>query len=921
MATSCEGAAGQRDNAKRPKLQRACDLCRKKKIRCDGSEMPNNRCSKCITYDVDCTYDVVNQKRPPTKSYVEILETRLQKMEELVDRLQPRSKSPQPESETHLTSNQSSPHSPADHSTPSTTAATVITPSFNAPSPSDSAELDPSDDEMAASQKLISSFRKFKIRPKDASMRYHGKSSSLMLLRAAVDMRAEFEGVNSEEFVMPPPDYGTTQATDEQVFQLLTVGDDLPPYTDFPPPDLMRKLIDAYFENMNTYVPILHRPTLEKGIAEGLHLRDEGFGAVLLLVCANGSGWMADPMDPSLIDAGSQRLPGAKWFLEVERARRSVIASPRLYDLQKCVLMAHYMGSFGTPHSTWTLVGLGLRMAQDVGIHRRKTYSSMKKAEGELWKRAFWSLLTFDRVISSSLGRQCALQDEDFDVEPLIECDDEYWDTGNPDTDFKQPEGKPSKITFLNCYSRLLQISAFCSRTLYSINKSKLMLGFVGHEWEERIVAELDSALNKWIDTVPDFLRWDPHRESVEFLGQSAALHTKYYQLQIFVHRPFLPFARKSTRLTFPSLAICTNAARSLVHVCDVQFKRTGKPLMHNRVRPDRPLYLRTAHTVLPSMQQMGLFTAGIVLLINMWSGKKAGLTSQSAAEDVRKCMAMLELLKPHSHSASRLWQVLNCLYSAGDFKTQDQGPSLKRARSAELSEQGSTSGQGQSKSGQQGEQPATVPIGSEMDEKSCMPTHQFVANTLGPQNTSLPGFHAASNAHQGATMGTDAVQPFNLPVRTEELGRIPFNYGFSPSCFDPTYSQNSQAVFNSGAGPSSYAPLAGQLSTACQSLTFERTGYPQPSAGESFSMFDFSHLTQPHAAALNHQVQRQDFGAAVPELTVDDLALAGNALEMWSTAPASMDWADWGAFVNNVSGVGMGDALMPEPRNPPAEY
>lgn len=26
----------------------------------DGSEMPNNRCSKCITYDVDCTYDVVN---------------------------------------------------------------------------------------------------------------------------------------------------------------------------------------------------------------------------------------------------------------------------------------------------------------------------------------------------------------------------------------------------------------------------------------------------------------------------------------------------------------------------------------------------------------------------------------------------------------------------------------------------------------------------------------------------------------------------------------------------------------------------------------------------------------------------------------------------------------------------------------------
>ena len=45
------------------------------------------------------------------------------------------------------------------------------------------------------------------------------------------------------------------------------------------------------------------------------------------------------------------------------------------------------------------------------------------------------------------------------------------------------------------------------ARGQYSINKSKALLGFVGQQWEQRIVAELDSALNKWIDTVPD------HRE------------------------------------------------------------------------------------------------------------------------------------------------------------------------------------------------------------------------------------------------------------------------------------------------------------------------------------------------------------------------------------------------------------------------
>ena len=37
----------------------------------------------------------------------------------------------------------------------------------------------------------------------------------------------------------------------------------------------------------------------------------------------------------------------------------------------------------------------------------------------------------------------------------------------------------------------------------YSINKSKSLLGHGDSRWEQRIVAELDSALNKWVDTVP----------------------------------------------------------------------------------------------------------------------------------------------------------------------------------------------------------------------------------------------------------------------------------------------------------------------------------------------------------------------------------------------------------------------------------
>jgi hypothetical protein len=30
------------------------------------------------------------------------------------------------------------------------------------------------------------------------------------------------------------------------------------------------------------------------------------------------------------------------------------------------------------------------------------------------------------------------------------------------------------------------------------------MLGLVGPKWEQQVVAELDSSLNKWVDSVPE---------------------------------------------------------------------------------------------------------------------------------------------------------------------------------------------------------------------------------------------------------------------------------------------------------------------------------------------------------------------------------------------------------------------------------
>jgi hypothetical protein len=36
------------------------------------------------------------------------------------------------------------------------------------------------------------------------------------------------------------------------------------------------------------------------------------------------------------------------------------------------------------------MVGVGLRLVQDVGKHRKRVYNSMDLAEAELWRRTFW---------------------------------------------------------------------------------------------------------------------------------------------------------------------------------------------------------------------------------------------------------------------------------------------------------------------------------------------------------------------------------------------------------------------------------------------------------------------------------------------------------------------------------------------------
>jgi len=107
---------------------------------------------------------------------------------------------------------------------------------------------------------------------------------------------------------------------------------DSPTYI-FPDEDLIPWLIGAYFEQINCFLPLLHRQTFEKSVADGLHFTDPMFGAIFLLVCAHGSRFSHDPR---VLAEGSNSLRSAgwKWFEQVNVLRKSLFKRTTLYELQ-----------------------------------------------------------------------------------------------------------------------------------------------------------------------------------------------------------------------------------------------------------------------------------------------------------------------------------------------------------------------------------------------------------------------------------------------------------------------------------------------------------------------------------------------------------------------------------------------------------
>ncbi|KAJ7617290.1 fungal-specific transcription factor domain-containing protein [Roridomyces roridus] len=651
------------------KQNRACDVCRRRKTKCEGALLPGSKCAICVAANLDCTYKDSARKRITQSRQVADLEKRLRDSQAVVRNLRAQVVQLQTEldvarSEGTLDSRASSSD---EHASPA--AATPRSDPGNAtlhilraalrnlitpPAPSTEDLRDAELDEKMAALRMDSPL-------------YVGKSSGAVLVDALLvvkdDVKREVQRTSSNPLSRGIDGmWGTSTRRPEYWLAKpwTKLRDDLTPihpYT-FPAPDLAAHLIDLYFSRANIYLPVLHRPTFERSVAKGVYLWDNSFAATMLLVCAIGSRYSDDPRVLSTHGEQPGHLHcGWEWFNQVPPAGRHIFGQATLYDLQYYCLAVYFLMGATAPRASYMLVGVGLRLAQDVGAHRHTTHAKEPLAERELWKRAFWVLVYLDSYFSTHLGRTCAIQYDDFDVDPLIECDDEYWE--HPTHPFIQPAGVPSRIAFFNSLIRLTHILAFTLKILFSLNKTRGLLSADDCEgWEEQFVADLDSALNRWREEVPEHLTWDPARADAVSFHQSVALNCAFCGLQILIHRSFIPGVRNAPNTSrLPSLTVCTSAARLCAGMVDVQRQRNGA----------EPVALNTN----------GVFTAALMLILNVWIGRRDGhgesVDVRRDTEYVKKCIEVLRVSERRWQHAGILCDVLTELMSFGQFPDDAQ--------------------------------------------------------------------------------------------------------------------------------------------------------------------------------------------------------------------------------------------------------
>lgn len=541
---------------KRRRVTRACDECRRKKIKCDGKQP----CTHCSVYSYECTYDQPSsRRRNPAPHYIETLEKRLQRADAVLKAILP---------DVDI-------YSPFfDISKIPQDVRKTAAESIAQPSPALRSDQPPDQDPLLDS--MVKATGRLVI---DASghLDYHGHSSGLLYLNQLNDQSG---GLLCEIKYSWP---ASTKQNPLSPLSHTPNGENLPDVSLLPLRENAKILVDICLDCACALMRFIHRPSFVRMMERIYDIKpeeyeeDENTFLPLFYMALSVGCLFSNDADAQSIGIYDTTHEGMKFF---NAGRRMIEMTDirDIYSLQAILFMTVYLQSSTPVAAGYSYICIALAASVRMGLHRQIPETRFDPIEREVRKRVFWTSWKMSTYVSTILGLPQGIGLEDIDQEMPAEVDDEYI---TKDSISLQPEGVVSMMTVANAYTRLLKIMAKTVRYIYPF---KAVVASVdgkgaGHSVSYSYLREIEQDLAMWLDSLPMILR--PGGDTpTQFFRAQYLLKMAFSHVQLMLYRPFVhhiskPKSKGGDERCYSIAASCVNVARKIVHTID-EMRKSG---------------------------------------------------------------------------------------------------------------------------------------------------------------------------------------------------------------------------------------------------------------------------------------------------------------------------------------------------------
>ncbi|KAL1909294.1 Gypsy retrotransposon integrase-like protein 1 [Sporothrix stenoceras] len=541
---------------KRRRVTRACDECRRKKIKCDGKQP----CTHCSVYSYECTYDKPsNRRRNPAPQYIEALESRLQRAETLLRKFMPdvdladpnldpmvqqefqnreraRIQAAKQRQEEQQQQQQQTAHAQQQQ----------LQQQQQQRQPG--AGGDAPDAEGEELMSMIETMGQLDL-TEGGEWDFHGISSGAVFLRR---MKENFHGLLGRDSLVPylarPPRYPGVFSLDS-------------PRSAVHVPSFFEAFDRLYEKAPDNLGPDDHR-------ALGL------LYSVMALGCMYNISEDSDSSNPVHYQAAMEE--GLKFYTTARILLQDITECRDLTSLQALLYMILFLQATSNLSGCYSFVGIALRAALRMGLHRNLPHAKLTPIEHESRRRVFYVIRQMDTYVSALLGFPMSLRDEDIDQPLPTEIDDEYI---TKDGIIQPPPGTPSFYQACNAYTKLMEILAKAIKCVYPVKRfaggaannsetpsSSYMVSYAK-------IKEIERELHAWYEQLPT--HWRPSPDGpIEVIRVRTLLRFAYAHVQMMMYRPFLHYLSARVQAThklddryFACAAAAVSISRNIVHI------------------------------------------------------------------------------------------------------------------------------------------------------------------------------------------------------------------------------------------------------------------------------------------------------------------------------------------------------------------